>query len=65
MLIVNRAIETIDGTQGQVYAIKQIDNHIYCCHHKGLFEINGKYSRKIANIEGVWTIQNCVVILII
>lgn len=51
------AIETIDGTQGQVYAIKQIDNHIYCCHHKGLFEINDKYSRKIANIEGVWTIQ--------
>lgn len=50
-------IEAIDGTQGQVYKIVQIDNRIYCCHHKGLFEITGVSSRKIANIEGVWTLQ--------
>lgn len=50
-------IESIEGTQGQVYKIVQIDNRIYCCHHKGLFEVTGKTSRKIANIEGVWTLQ--------
>lgn len=51
------AIQAVDETQGQVYKIVQIDNRIYCCHHKGLFEVTGTSSRKIANIEGVWTLQ--------
>lgn len=47
----------VENTQGQVYKITLIDKRIYCCHHKGLFEITGTSARKIANIEGVWTVQ--------
>lgn len=50
-------IESLNGTQGQVYKIIQIDNNVYCCHHNGLYEINGKVARKIVNVEGIWTLQ--------
>lgn len=50
-------IEIVEGTQGQVYDIKLINNHLYCCHHNGLFEVSGKYARKIVNVEGIWTVQ--------
>lgn len=50
-------IKIIDGTQGQVYALKLINNHIFCCHHNGLFDVTGNVARKIANVEGVWTVQ--------
>ena len=50
-------IQSIDGTQGQVYNILQVDNKIYCCHHNGLYEIIGNTARRIVNVEGIWTIQ--------
>lgn len=34
----------IDGTQGQVWALKLINNKLYCCHNKGLKEINQNLS---------------------
>lgn len=50
-------IEVVEGTQGQVYNLVSIDSHLFCCHHNGMYEINGTFSKKIANIEGIWTAQ--------
>lgn len=50
-------IQKIDGTQGQVYRILQIDNKIYCCHHNGLYEIIGNTARRVVNVEGIWTME--------
>lgn len=29
----------LKGTEGQVWAFKQIDGQLFCCHNKGLLEI--------------------------
>ncbi|NDV94029.1 hypothetical protein D0T84_03735 [Dysgonomonas sp. 521] len=37
-------MKLINGTQGQVWALKVIDNKLYCCHNKGLKEIRDNLS---------------------
>jgi len=50
-------IQIIEGTQGQVYTLRQIDNHLFCCHNNGLYEISGTSAVKIVTIDGVWNIK--------
>jgi len=38
------AMKLINGTQGQVWALKVIDGKLYCCHNKGLKEIQNNLS---------------------
>lgn len=33
------SLKLIDGTQGQVWSLQQIDGHLYCGHNSGLLEI--------------------------
>lgn len=33
-------MQLINGTQGQVWALRVIDGKLYCCHNKGLIEIH-------------------------
>ncbi len=37
-------MKLIDGTQGQVWALKVVDGVLYCCHNKGLKEIHKNLS---------------------
>lgn len=37
-------MKLINGTQGQVWALKVIDGKLYCCHNKGLKEIQNNLS---------------------
>jgi hypothetical protein len=37
-------MKLVDGTQGQVWALKVIDGMLYCCHNKGLKEIRENLS---------------------
>ena len=37
-------MKLIDGTQGQVWALKVVDDVLYCCHNKGLKEIHKNLS---------------------
>lgn len=50
-------IQIVEGTQGQVYSIKQIDNHLFCCHNNGLYEVAGNKAFKIVTVDGVWDIK--------
>lgn len=46
-------MKLINGTQGQVWALKVIDNKLYCCHNKGLKEIRDNLS--VTGLFGVGT----------
>ncbi|MBO4370525.1 MAG: hypothetical protein J5808_04080 [Paludibacteraceae bacterium] len=50
-------LKQVSGIHQNIYNLREIDGKILCCSHKGLFEINGDKAVKIADVEGVWTIQ--------
>ena len=50
-------IQRVEGIQGQVYKLREIDGKVFCCLHTGLYEVNRGTARKIADVEGVWDIQ--------
>jgi DNA-binding CsgD family transcriptional regulator len=52
-------LKLIDGTQGQVWALKVIDGQLYCCHNKGLKEIDHHLNvRDIGNVNtGVYNVK--------
>ena len=45
----------IEGTEGQVWNLKIIDNTLFCGHHLGVFEIDGTNARRISKIPGGWS----------
>ena len=38
------SMKFLKGTEGQVWAFKQIDGQLFCCHNKGLLEIRPDFS---------------------
>ena len=46
----------IEGTQGQVWVLKEIDKVLFCGHNSGTFIIEDSQARKISNIQGSWGI---------
>jgi len=46
----------INGTQGQVWYLKEIDGSLFCGHDSGTFIINGTEAKKISNYQGAWDI---------
>ncbi len=46
----------INGTQGQVWCLKEIDGKLLCGHNSGTFEITGDRATKITDIRGTWNI---------
>lgn len=46
----------IEGTQGAVWSLNEIDNQLFCGHDSGTFIVNKKAVTKIANIPGTWNI---------
>ncbi|PRY87920.1 two-component regulator propeller domain-containing protein [Mongoliibacter ruber] len=47
----------IDGTDGQVYQINSIQNHLLVAHNDGAFEIAGNKSVQLTDYQGVWNFQ--------
>ena len=47
----------IEGTQGQVWMIKQIGGTLFCGHNSGTFIIEKNKAKKISNLPGTWDIQ--------
>lgn len=52
----NNEFEIIDGTQGQVWSLEEIDNTLFCGHDYGTFVINNYRAEKIKNTRGTWKI---------
>lgn len=46
----------IEGTQGQVWSLKEVDKTLFCGHHSGTFLIDGNQEKRISNIQGTWDI---------
>lgn len=47
----------LQGTAGQVWTFKIINDVLYCGHDKGVFEIKGKQASLLFPVEGVWKIE--------
>ncbi len=59
-LINNRSVtdtkfRLVDGTEGQVWCLKVIENSLFCGHNNGSYLINDFSSQRISNIRGGWT----------
>ncbi|MDX1333132.1 MAG: triple tyrosine motif-containing protein, partial [Robiginitalea sp.] len=48
------AFEFIDGTEGQVWQLKEIDGTLFCGHNKGTLLIEAAEARLIPGPEGTW-----------
>jgi len=47
----------IQGTRGQVWSLKVIDQTLFCGHHLGTFTIKDNQAEKVSNIHGTWNIS--------
>ncbi len=47
----------VNGTQGQVWSLREIDNMLFCGHNSGTYAIIGDESKKISNVQGTWDIS--------
>lgn len=47
--------ELINGSQGQVWGLKQVEDHIFLGHHEGGFSISGQALEKMSSHQGAWT----------
>ncbi|WP_149302672.1 helix-turn-helix and ligand-binding sensor domain-containing protein [Pareuzebyella sediminis] len=46
----------IEGTQGQVWSLKEIEGTLFCGHNAGTFIIESTQAKKISNVQGTWKI---------
>ncbi|WP_164549917.1 ligand-binding sensor domain-containing protein [Nonlabens ponticola] len=53
----DNAFKLIEGTQGQVWNLVEIDGTLFCGHNKGTFNISKDQATQIASINGSWDIQ--------
>ncbi|RSK42131.1 LuxR family transcriptional regulator [Mangrovimonas spongiae] len=49
-----RSFKFIEGTKGQVWSLKEIDNTLFCGHHNGTYIIEGSTSKLISQENGTW-----------
>lgn len=50
--------QLVNGTQGQVWLLKEIDGTLFCGHHNGTYVIENENATKISNEPGTWDIQS-------
>lgn len=53
----NEEFRLIEGTSGQVWYLKIIDDQLFCGHNLGTFLINEDNIEVISNIQGAWDIK--------
>jgi AraC family transcriptional regulator, chitin signaling transcriptional activator len=49
-------LKLVKGTEGQVWALENIDNTLYIGHDRGLFVLRGSSVQELSTQDGVWTI---------
>ena len=47
----------IEGTNGQVWSLRVIDNELFCGHDLGTFLIKDGAQQKITNVQGAWDMK--------
>lgn len=47
----------IEGTKGQVWCLKEINNQLFCGHNLGTFIVSGSQVTEISSIDGTWDIK--------
>ena len=52
------SFKLIEGTQGQVWLLKEINGTLFCGHHNGTFVITDDIATKISEVSGAWDIQS-------
>ncbi|MBU2996938.1 LuxR C-terminal-related transcriptional regulator [Cellulophaga baltica] len=53
----NNDFEFVKNTNGQVWALKVIDETLFCGHNSGTFIVNEAGATKIASVPGTWDIK--------
>ncbi|MEJ2112529.1 MAG: triple tyrosine motif-containing protein, partial [Flavobacteriaceae bacterium] len=53
----NDIFKFVNGTQGQVWCLVEINNTLFCGHNTGTFIVKDTKAEKIANIKGTWNIK--------
>ncbi|MCQ2334760.1 MAG: hypothetical protein MJZ89_02855 [Paludibacteraceae bacterium] len=49
-------LHLIEGSLGQVWRLCVVDKTLFCCHNRGLFEVNGSTMRQLPINDGVWRV---------
>lgn len=45
----------VEGSEGQVWALDEVDGDLFMCHNEGLFQVTGKKAKKISkDYTGTW-----------
>ncbi len=47
----------IEGTKGQVWCLRIIDNELFCGHDSGTFIIKDAIPQKVGNVQGTWDLK--------
>jgi AraC family chitin signaling transcriptional activator len=47
----------VDGTQGQVWSVNELNGTVFCTHHLGVFILNGTTAQKLDDTIGTWQLQ--------
>jgi len=50
-------VEFIEGSQGQVWYLKEIDGKLFCGHNNGTYIIENKQLKTLSNFTGGWVIK--------
>lgn len=50
-------IEFIEGSQGQVWSLCEIEGRLLCCHNRGLYEVRQGHLYALCEEEGFWRIR--------
>jgi len=53
-ILSDEAFKFINGTKGQVWSLKVINDILFCGHNSGTFVIKGGSANKISDIQGIW-----------
>jgi ligand-binding sensor domain-containing protein/DNA-binding CsgD family transcriptional regulator len=52
--LLNEEFKLIEGTKGQVWSLKIINNTLICGHANGTFRIDGYAAKRISDVQGGW-----------
>lgn len=50
-------VSIVQGSQGQVWALREFDNQVLCGHNEGTFLADNKSFRQISSVTGGWTLK--------
>lgn len=53
-IIYQSEFQKIPALDGQAWSLKAVDNHLFCAHDQGLFEIKNNGTKPIRDFQGVW-----------